>query len=165
MAGKRETSTAHSDQLPHAPRIRNRRAFADYEISEHVEAGLVLTGTEVKSLRAGNCQLDDAYAHLSDGEVLLIGADIAVYPQAVGALQHEPKRARKCLLHKSQILQLLKLTAQKGMTVIPLAIYFRNGYAKVDLGLGKGKQSHDKRQDVKNRQAQRDIQREMRRRR
>ena len=162
---KRKTDGGPVESRPHAPRVSNRRAFREYEIIERVEAGLVLAGTEVKSLRAGKCQLDDAYARIDAGQVFLVGADIAIYPQAVGALQHEPKRTRKCLLHKRQIEQLIKLTAAKGMTIIPLALYFRHGYAKVELGVGRGKQAFDKRQDVKRREAQRDIQREMRRRR
>ncbi len=161
---KRKTDSSSAQSRPHAPRISNRKAFHEYEFLERVEAGLVLTGTEVKSLRAGHCQLDDAYARLDDSEVFLVGADIAVYPQAVGVLQHEPKRVRKCLLHKRQIQQLAKLTAAKGMTIIPLAIYFHSGHAKVELGVGRGKQAFDKRQDLKKRQADRDIQREMRRR-
>lgn len=162
---KRKSDSSPIESRPHAPRISNRRVFREYEILERVEAGLVLTGTEVKSLRAGKCQLDDAYARIDNGQVHLVGADIAIYPQAVGMLQHEPKRTRKCLLHKRQIDQLLKLTAAKGMTIVPLGLYFRNGYAKVELGVGRGKQDFDKRQDVKKREATRDIQREMRRRR
>jgi SsrA-binding protein len=162
---KHQGNSTPAPSRPHAPRISNRRVFREFEIVERVEAGLVLAGTEVKSLRLGKCQLDDAYARVDSGRIVLVGADIAIYPQAVGVLQHEPKRIRKCLLHKRQIEQLIKLTAAKGMTIVPLALYFRNGYAKVELGVGRGKQDFDKRQDVKKRQAQRDIQREMRRRR
>ena len=162
---KHKSDSPPIESRPHAPRISNRRAFREFEIVERVEAGLALVGTEVKSLRRGKCQLDDAYARVDNGQVALVGVDIAIYPQAVGVLQHEPKRTRKCLLHKRQIEQLTKLTAAKGMTIVPLALYFRNGYAKVELGVGRGKQDYDKRQDLKKRQAQRDIQREMRRRR
>ena len=165
MARKQKTSDDPPAPRPHAPRTRNRRAFREYDIVERVEAGLVLTGTEVKSLRAGKCQLDEAYARITNGEVFLAGADIAMYPQAVGAMQHEPKRTRKCLLHARQIAELGKLTVQKGMTIIPLAVYFHGGYAKVELGVGRGKQTRDKRQDLKKRQAQREIERQMRRRR
>jgi SsrA-binding protein len=150
------------EQRKQTPRVRNRKAFHQYEITERVEAGLKLTGTEVKSLREGKCQLDEAYARIDDGEVYLVGADIAIYPQAVGSLQHEPKRTRKCLLHKRQIEQLAKLTASKGMALVPLAVYFRHGFAKVELGVGRGKQRHDKRQAIKERQIQRDIDRAMR---
>jgi SsrA-binding protein len=162
---KHKDDSSPAESRPHAPRISNRRAFREFEIIERVEAGLVLAGTEVKSLRAGKCQLDDAYARVDNDQVFLVGADIAVYPQAVGMLQHEPKRTRKCLLHKRQIDQLVKLTAAKGMTIVPLALYFRHGFAKIELGVGRGKQDFDKRQDLKKREAQRDMQREMRRRR
>lgn len=162
MAKKPATEKAAS--RPHEPRIRNRRAFHDYHILEKVEAGLSLKGTEVKSLRAGQCQLDDAYARVEGGEVFLVGANIAVYPQAVGVLQHEPLRPRKCLLHRRQIAQLARLTSQKGHTIVPLEIYFHKGYAKVELGVGVGKRDFDKRQTIKQRQAKRDMDREMRRR-
>ncbi|NLF32281.1 MAG: SsrA-binding protein, partial [Planctomycetes bacterium] len=99
---------------------------------------------------------------VAGNEVFLVGVEIAIYPQAVGVLQHEPKRTRKCLLQKRQIAQLVKLTSQKGMTIIPLAVYFRNGYAKVELGVGRGKQQRDKRQDLKDRQVKRDIHRALR---
>ncbi len=165
MSKKRITTGGEDAGGTHAPRIRNRKAFGEYQIIQRVEAGLSLAGTEVKSLRAGKCQLADAYARLSDGEVFLVGADIAIYPQAVGVLQHEPKRDRKCLLHKRQIAELTKLTAQKGMTIVATAIYFRNGRAKVELGVGHGKRAYDKRRDIKDRQVKRDVQREMRRRR
>ena len=165
MTKKRPTSEPDQRPRAHAARTRNRQAFREYEIVERVEAGLVLTGTEVKSLRAGKCQLEDAYARVSKGEVFLVGADIAIYPQAVGAMQHEPKRMRKCLLHKRQIAQLIRHTAQKGMTIVPLTVYFRGGYAKVELGIGCGKQVRDRRQQLKQRQAQRDMDREIRRRR
>ncbi len=165
MAKKNKKTAGVPDSKPHAPRFRNRKAFHEYHITERVEAGLALVGTEVKSLRAGKCTLDESYARVTAAEVFLIGVDIAQYPQAVGVLQHEPKRIRKCLLHKRQIEQLQKLTAQKGMTIIPLAVYFHNGYAKVELGLGRGKETRDKRRDLKDRQAKRDIDRAMRRRR
>lgn len=160
---KKSKSTEDGDK-PFSPRFRNRRAFHEYEILEKVEAGLALVGTEVKSLRSGKCQLDDAYARISTGEIFLINADIAIWPQAVGVLQHEPKRPRKCLLHKRQIEQLIKLTAAKGMTIVPLAVYFKNGYAKVQLGVGRGKERHDKRRDLKARQDKREMDRAMRRR-
>ena len=162
-AKKKDGGGGQAVEGPHSPRFRNRQAFREYDISEKVEAGLKLLGTEVKSLRDGNCQIEDAFARVERGEVLLYNADIAIYPQAVGVLQHEPRRTRKCLLHKAQISTLLRLTQQKGMTIVPLALYFRNGYAKVELGLGRGKQSADRRQDLKEKQMRRDIDRAMRR--
>jgi SsrA-binding protein len=164
MAKKSTKPEPRGDSGAHSPRFRNRKAFHEYHIEERVEAGLVLVGTEVKSLRDGKCTLEDAYARITNGEVFVVGMDIAQYPQAVGVLQHEPKRTRKCLLHSRQIAQLMKLTAQKGMTIIPLAVYFHNGHAKVDLGIGRGKQHRDKRRDLKDRQAKRDVARAMRRR-
>lgn len=162
MAKKSPQSADQS--RPHEPRIRNRKAFHDYHILEKVEAGLALTGTEVKSLRDGKCQLDDAFARIENGEIWLIGANIAIYPQAVGVLQHDPLRKRKCLLHRRQIAQLQRLTSQKGHTIVPLEVHFHKGYAKVELGIGVGKRDFDKRQSLKQRQARRDMDREMRRR-
>jgi SsrA-binding protein len=150
---------------PHSPVIRNRKAFHEYHITEQVEAGLALVGTEVKSLRDAKCQLNDAYVRLRGREAWLVGVNIAIYPQAVGVLQHDPLRDRKCLLHKRQIEELVRLTAQKGFTIVPLAIYFKNGYAKVELGVGTGKRDFDKRQDLKKREADRDIKRALNRRR
>jgi len=164
MAAKSRKPEPAGDSGAHSPRFRNRKAYHEYHIEEKVEAGLVLVGTEVKSLREGKCNMEDAYARITEGEVFLVGMDIAQYPQAVGALQHDPKRTRKCLLHKRQVAQLIKLTAQKGMTIIPLAVYFHHGYAKVQLGVGRGKLQRDKRRDLKDRQAKRDIDRAMRRR-
>lgn len=162
---KQSDKSGKDEKRPHAPTIRNRKAFHEYHIVQQVEAGLALVGTEVKSLRAGQCQMEDAYARISSGEVWLIGVNIAIYPQAVGALQHDPLRQRKCLLHKRQIAELARMTAQKGFTLIPLAIFFKKGYAKVELGVGQGKRDFDKREDLKKKQAQRDMKREMDRRR
>lgn len=164
MAKKSEKNEQVDDKAAHAPTIRNRKAFHDYFISQQVEAGLVLTGTEVKSLRMGQCQLDDAYASIRGGEVWLIGANIATYPQAVGMLQHDPVRPRKCLLRRRQIAELARMTAQKGLTMVPLRVFFSHGLAKIELGVGEGKRQYDKRDDIKKRQAKRDMDREMRRR-
>ena len=162
MAKESKKSAGEEKGHPHAPRIRNRKAFHDYHILQHVEAGLVLTGTEVKSLRAGQCQIEDAFARIRGTEVWLTGVNIAIYPQAVGALQHDPTRPRKLLLHRRQIAELQKLTAQKGNTLVPLTIYFHRGMAKVELGVAVGKQAYDKRQDLKTRQAKRDMDRDLR---
>ncbi len=166
MAKKRSgKGEPDADSDPNTPRISNRRAWHDYRILEKVECGIELLGTEVKSLRAGSASLEGAFARISDGEAFLCGANIAVYPQAVGALQHECLRDRKLLLHGRQISKLEVHVAQKGHTLIPLALYFKKGWAKCELGAAVGKQAYDKRRDLQKRQQQRDIQRELRRRR
>jgi SsrA-binding protein len=147
------------------PRIGNRKARHDYHIVEVVECGLVLAGTEVKSLRAGQAKIDDAYARVRGGEAFLIGAHISPYPQAAEGMQHDPTRDRKLLLHKRQIAQLESHVRQKkGRTIVPLAIYFNRGRAKCELGLAEGKRSFDKREAIREREQKREIDRAMRRR-
>ena len=150
---------------PPGVRIRNRKARHDFHIVEVVEAGLELLGTEVKSLRGGQAKIDDAYARIHDGEVFLVGANIAIYPQAAGTLQHAPTRDRKLLLHRRQIRQIEAHVRQKGKTVIPLVIYFKKGWAKCELGIAQGKRQYDKREALRKRDQQREIAREMGRRR
>lgn len=134
----------------------NKRARFDYAIDEVFEAGLVLHGTEVKSLRAGRATLKDAYAEARDGEMFLLHAYINQYEQA-NRFNHEPERPRKLLLHKREIHRLAGKAQERGLTLIPTRIYFSRGKAKVELGLAKGKRQYDKRQDMKRRDAQRDI--------
>ncbi len=136
----------------------NRKARFDYTISETVEAGLVLQGTEVKSLRDGKADLKDAYADVQEGEVFLLHAHIDQYEKA-SRFNHDPVRPRKLLLHKHEIRRLIGKTQERGLTLIPMRMYFANGKAKVELGLAKGKKHYDKREDVKRRTAERDIQR------
>ena len=139
----------------------NRRARHDFTIDETFEAGLVLTGTEIKSIRAGKVQLSDAYARVERGEAWLIGAHIAPFEQG-NRYNHEPKRERKLLLHRSEIDELLGRTKAKGQTVVPLRLYINGkGRAKVELGLARGKQLHDRRRDIADRDARRDIAREL----
>ncbi len=152
-------------QQRQGPRVRNRRARFDYHVLEKVECGIELTGTEVKSLRAGNASLAGAFARIRDGEVFLCGANVAIYPQAVGALQHDPLRDRKLLLHRGQIRKLEAHAFQKGHTLVPLSLYFERGWAKCELAAAVGKRTYDKRQAIQRREHQRDIQRQMRRRR
>jgi len=152
------------DATPGTPRVSNRRAFHDYHILEKVECGIALRGTEVKSLRAGKASLEGAFGRIRDGEAFLCGANIAVYPQATGALQHEPLRERKLLLHRRQLRKLESLVAQKGHTLVPLSLYFSRGRAKCELAAAVGKRAYDKRHAIQKRQQQRDIEREMRRR-
>ena len=139
---------------------RNRRAYHDYEILDTIECGLVLTGTEVKSLRDGHASLEDAYAKLEDGEVWLIGSDIPEYPMG-NRLNHKPKRPRKLLLHRREIDKFAGKAPQRGFTLVPLRMYFKNGLAKVELAVARGKQTHDKRQDLKKADAQREMRRAM----
>jgi SsrA-binding protein len=126
---------------------RNKKAFHLYNIEEKIEAGLALTGSEVKSLRARNADLSDAYAAIKDGELLLYQAHIAEYKHA-GYGGHEPKRTRKLLLHKHQIRRLRGKLVERGYTLIPISIYFKEGWAKVELGLAKGKRKFDRRRAI-----------------
>ncbi|RMG67951.1 MAG: SsrA-binding protein SmpB [Calditrichaeota bacterium] len=136
----------------------NKKAFHDYHIGERIEAGLVLTGSEVKSLRAGRCNLKDSYARIKDDEAWLIGMHISPYENQ-GYAGHEPERDRKLLLHKSEIKRLHRMVREKGVTLVPLKVYFKNGWAKVELGVATGKRKYDKRADI----ARRDQEREMKR--
>jgi SsrA-binding protein len=142
----------------------NRRARRDYELLERVEAGLVLTGTEVKSARDGKVQLGQAYADIRDGEAWLVGASIAEYPQA-GAFPHEPDRDRKLLLHRGEIDSLYGKVREKGLTLIPTRMYLKDGRVKVELALARGRERVDKRRVIAERDAQRQIERALKRRR
>jgi SsrA-binding protein len=139
----------------------NRRARHDFTIDETFEAGLVLTGTEIKSIRAGKVTLSDAYARVERDEAWLIGAHIAPWAEA-NRYNHEPKRIRKLLLRRSEIDELLGRAKAKGQTIVPLRLYINEkGRAKVELGLARGKQLHDRRRDIATRDARRDIAREL----
>jgi len=143
---------------------RNRRARHDYDIQDVLEAGLVLTGTEVKSLRAGRASLTDGFGEVTDHEAWLHNVHIPEY--ALGTwTNHDPRRTRKLLLHRKQIDRLAAATAERGLTLIPLSLYFKDGKAKVELALARGKRSYDKRQDLARRDAAREIDRALRRRR
>ena len=146
------------------PRVANRKARHDYQILEVVECGMELTGTEVKSLRAGQAKIDDAYGRIRGGEMFLVGATISPYPQAAEAMQHETARDRKLLLRRRQIKLLESHVRQKGRTLIPLAVYFKKGWAKCEIGVAVGKRHYDKREVIKRRDQQREIAREMSRR-
>jgi SsrA-binding protein len=140
---------------------RNRRARHDYHILDNWEAGIVLTGTEVKALRAGKANLSDAYGVVKDGEVWLLNLHISPYEQG-NQFNHEPTRTRKLLLHRREIRRLIGAVEREGLTLIPLELYFSNGRAKVALALGKGKKLHDKREDAKKREDERDMARAVR---
>src|SRR5258708_9156935 len=137
---------------------RNRRASHEYEILDRLECGLVLTGTEVKSLRDGHAMLEDAYAKIEDGELWLIGSEIPEYAMG-NRLNHKPKRPRKLLLHRREIARFAGKATQKGFTLVPLRLYFKGGRAKVELAVARGKQLHDKREAKKKQDAQREIRR------
>jgi SsrA-binding protein len=134
----------------------NRRARHNYAIEETLEAGMVLTGTEIKSIRAGRANLAEAYARIDHGEAWLIGAHIAPYEQG-NRNNHEPTRTRKLLLHRDQITELMSSTQAKGLTLVPLRLYIRDGRAKLEIGLARGKKTHDKRRAI----AERDMRREL----
>src|SRR5947209_525925 len=139
---------------------RNRRAFHEYELSDRIECGVVLVGTEVKSLREGLASLEDAYAKIEGGEVWMIGSDIPEYAMG-NRLNHKPKRPRKLLLHRREIAKFAGKASERGFTLVPIRLYFKDGRAKVELAVGRGKQLHDKRQAKKTAEAQREIRRAM----
>ncbi|GDY33189.1 SsrA-binding protein SmpB [Gandjariella thermophila] len=134
----------------------NRRARHDYAVLDSIEAGIVLTGTEVKSLRAGRASLVDAFATVDDGEVWLRNVHIPEYTQGTWT-NHEPRRTRKLLLHRKEIIRLIGKTREKGLSLVPLSLYFKDGRVKVELALVRGKKSYDKRQDLAKRDAQREM--------
>jgi SsrA-binding protein len=137
----------------------NRRARFEYAVEETLEAGLVLTGTEIKSIRAGRANLAEAYARIERGEAWLIGAHIAPYEQG-NRNNHEPTRTRKLLLHRDQIAELAGRTQAKGFTLVPLKLYIRDGMAKLELGIARGRKAHDKRRVIAERDVRRELQRE-----
>jgi SsrA-binding protein len=142
---------------------KNRRATHDYRILDTWEAGIVLTGTEVKALRDGKANLSDAYGIVREGEVYLLNLHISPYDRG-GYTNHEPTRTRKLLLHKKEIRKMIGAVEREGLTLVPLELYFRDGRAKIALALGKGKKLFDKREDDRKRTDERDIARAMRRR-
>jgi SsrA-binding protein len=141
----------------------NRKARHDYHIEDSLEAGLVLTGSEIKSIRAGQVNLRDSYGTVRDGELWLVNAHIAPYKQATHT-NHEPKRDRKLLLHRREINRLIGKLQEKGLTLVPLKLYLSNGRAKVEMGLARGKKQYDKRQSLRERDDRRQIDRALGRR-
>jgi len=139
--------------------VTNRKALHEYFIIDRFETGIVLKGTEVKSLRLGNANLQDSYASLRKGEIWLFGMHISPFEKG-NINNHDPKRDRKLLLHKREIRRLIGRVAEKGLTLVPLRVYFKNNIAKIELGLAKGKKSYDKRETIKRREAERHIRQE-----
>ncbi len=141
----------------------NRRAFHDYHILDRLEAGIVLTGTEVKSLRANGCSLVDGYATVKGGEIWLMNVHVPPYRQGTFFSQHESRRDRKLLLHGREITRVAAELQEKGLSLVPLRVYFKRGIVKVDLGVGRGKKQYDKRAAIKQREARREVERVARR--
>ncbi len=141
----------------------NRKAYHNYHLDDRVEAGIVLTGTEIKSIRAGRVSLGDAYVRPEAGELWLVNAHIARY-EASGYVSHEPTRPRKLLLHRKQISSLTSKVRERGLTLVPLKLYIKGGIAKVEVALGKGKKLHDKRESITRREIEREMGRVMKRR-
>jgi SsrA-binding protein len=156
MAGQTDKPKANE------PRISNRKARHNYQFLEKVEAGLALVGTEVKSIRAGRISLDEAFGRLVDGEAWLYGAHVSPYEPA-SRMNHEPTRPRKLLLHRRELKKLARALQTKGVTLVPLTVYFNRGRVKVELAIARGKSYVDKRQDLKARDHARQIERAMRR--
>lgn len=138
---------------------RNKKARFDYEIIETFEAGIVLKGSEVKSLRQKKASIQEAYARVKNGEIFITGMNIAVYEMA-NRFNHEPVHDRKLLLHRHEIKRLIGKVQEKGLTLVPLRLYFKNGKVKIELGLARGKARHDKRDSIKKREVDRELQRE-----
>lgn len=159
MTPKKRPDKEHDNQRVIS---ENRRARHEYHILDTLECGIVLVGSEVKTLREGRVSIEEAYARVKDGEVWLVGCDIPEYPQA-SRFNHPPRRPRKLLLHRREIKRFAGRAFERGLTLVPLKLYFKSGRAKVLLGLCRGKQLHDKRESMKKAQAQRDIRRAMRR--
>jgi len=147
-----------------SPRIRNKKAHHNFTILETIEAGLVLAGSEVKALRQGKCNIDEAFARLRGAEVWLFNMHIGPYEQAA-QFGHDTRRTRKLLLKRREINRFLGKAVEKGSTLVPLSVYFKRGWAKVQIGVARGKREFDKREDLKRRESQRDIARELSRRR
>ena len=155
---------ARKENPKYNPRITNRRALHEYFITAKLECGIVLQGSEVKSLRQGHAQLQDAYARIEKGQLVLHGCHIDPYEKATLAWNHDPRRERRLLAHRREIKKLESETREKGTTLIPLAIYFKDGRAKVEIGVAKGKQHHDKRDAIRKKEQDREMRRIMSRR-
>lgn len=160
---KTKSARNNGQTSPNNARIaQNRRARFDFDILDRFEAGIVLTGSEIKSVRAHKVSLQGSYARFKDGELWLQDANIAPYEHA-GYQPHEPYRDRKLLLHKSELRRLHEAAGEKGLSIVPLSMYLKDGKAKVELGLVRGRKKHDKREAIKEREVARDLQRAVRR--
>jgi SsrA-binding protein len=155
---KKKEDRAHDNERAIA---QNRRARHEYEVIDTLECGIVLVGSEVKTLRTGHVSIEEAYGRMKDGEVWLIGCDIAEYRQA-NQFNHAPKRPRKLLMHRREVKRFASRAYEKGLTLVPLKMYFKEGRAKVLMGIGRGKKLHDKRESLKKADVKRDLARAMR---
>jgi SsrA-binding protein len=160
-ADKNKTKDKGKDDDSYKVVARNRRARFEFDLLETIEAGIVLTGTEVKSLRNGKASLEESYAGIENGEVFLYGCDIPEYLQA-NRMNHKPKRPRKLLLHRREIDKLFAKASEKGLTIVPLKIYFKDGMAKVEVSIARGRKTYDKREALKKQDAKRDMDRALR---
>ncbi len=147
---------------PRKPIALNRKARHEYEVLETLETGIVLTGTEVKALREGRCSIEDSYATFIADELWLLNLHIGPYSHAAPQANHEPRRPRKLLLHKRQALRLRSKVQEKGLTLVPLSLYFSGPYVKVELALVRGKKLHDRREDIRRRDIERELRRSLR---
>ena len=160
----KKTQSEEKSSGAYRPTISNKKARFNYHLLEKLEAGIAVVGTEVKSLRQGKANLEEAFCQIRDGELYLIGCTIAQYTHG-NLLNHNPKRARKLLVHRRELHKLQTKVTQKGLTIVPLRIYFTRGLAKVEIAVGQGKTHGDKREKLKERQAGREMRQAMRRRR
>lgn len=161
MATKTATRTTDYSRKSDRVVTTNRRALHEYFITESIETGIALTGTEIKSIREGKVTISDAYARIEDGELWLVGSHVAPYTHG-SYTNHDPDRPRKLLVHKSQIGELRRMTEQRGMTLVPLRLRLKQGLAKLELGVARGKKLYDKRASAAERDAKREIERAMR---
>ncbi len=157
--GKKKSTLARDDSNQKTV-CRNRKARHQYDILDQLECGLVLMGSEVKSIRNGNISIDEAYARINDGELWLVGCNIAEYPEAT-VMNHEPLRQRKLLLHKKQFIKFAEAAGQKGLTMIPLSVYFSRGIVKLSIAVARGRKLHDKRDKLRQKADRNDMRREM----
>ena len=161
MAKKQKSKKEIKELKKMEPRISNRRAYHDYAIQDKLECGLVLHGSEVKSIRDSLVTLTEGFVRVERGELWLLNVDIGQYSHATGCNGHANTRTRKLLAHRREIRKMQLASDAKGLSIVPLAMYFKNGMVKVEIGVGVGKKDHDKRQDLKKKEANRDIQRAM----
>lgn len=155
---KKKTDKSKQDKSGPKPRIVNKKARFNYQLLEKLEAGIALVGTEVKSLRQGRASMEDAYATIRDGELYLLGCNIMPYDHG-NIMNHDPQRPRKLLVHKRELKKIESKLVQKGLTLVPVKIYFSRGLAKVEVALARGKSTSDKRQAIKDRDMERDLRR------
>lgn len=156
MARKVKAAAPAAKPRAPEPTIDNRRARFEFEFLERVEAGIVLTGTEIKSIRSGQISLNEAYARVRDGELWLLGMHVPAYKEGSFS-NHEPRRPRKLLLHKAELRRLAARVAEQGLTLVPTRLYFKHGMVKIDLALARGKKLWDKRRDIKERESKREL--------